>query len=94
MSSGASKEIGMLSDILEMIASDFSDVCYRLGVEVSTGDLLKQYFQQYEGPTAIEQVLINQGRLTKEEACRNTILDIINRRIDYINAHSEELKHE
>ncbi len=75
------KEIRFLSDLCESLTNTISQIMSFTGDDISPEYILSQYSECLRGTTAIDDCLINQGKLTKEEALKNHLEDYILNRV-------------
>lgn len=83
MSAESAKELNRLWKIIDLMASDFTIIYNRTGLEVSSDDIINEYAKKCDGPTALEEVLIREGKLTTEEVCQDTLFQCLLCRINH-----------
>lgn len=71
----------LIQDVLNALTKDMVDVCKYVGVETTEEDLLNAYFCVAEGPSALEDVLIKEGRYTEDELVVNIPIKIMFNRL-------------
>lgn len=61
----------LIQDVLDALTKDMVDVCKYVGIEITEEDLLNAYFRVAEGTSALEDLLIKEGKYTKDELVVN-----------------------
>lgn len=69
------------SKILDMVTSDLVQVFKMFGSNVTSEDLLEEYSRIYDGPTALETVLIREGKMNVDEIQQHHLVNSLFRNI-------------
>ncbi|MDE7243749.1 MAG: hypothetical protein K2O18_07215 [Oscillospiraceae bacterium] len=69
--------IQLLSSALQMMARDMVRIYKLVGYDCTEEEIISSYFQTASGPTAIETILIKQGKLTEDETRVNNLAELI-----------------
>ena len=73
--SDAARYIQLLSQMVSSMGEDISRMAKIFGVDISTDDIIKSYTKSAEGPTILESILIEDGKMTQEEATMNWVMN-------------------
>ena len=67
------KDAEILAEAFYRMSSDFAHVYQMLGIGINEEKLANAYMQLAEGPTVFEEILIKEGKISRDDVARNAM---------------------